>query len=39
MLSHSEISTYLDCQRKWKLAYKDGIKCTNQHFQFGEMAH
>ena len=39
MLSHSEISTYLDCQRKWKLAYKDGIKYTNQHFQFGEMAH
>lgn len=39
MLSHSEVSTFLDCQRKWKLAYVDGLKCTNQHFQFGEMAH
>ena len=39
MLSHSEISTYLDCQRKWELAYKDGLQATNEHFQFGSMAH
>lgn len=38
-ISHSEITTYLDCQKKWKLQYVDGIKLTNPHFIFGEMAH
>lgn len=38
-ISHSEITTYLDCQKKWKLVYQDHIKLTNPHFIFGEMAH
>lgn len=39
MVSHSEISTYLDCQRKWELVYKYKIRQDNPHFQFGSMAH
>ena len=38
-ISHSEISTYLDCQKKWELQYIKGIKIDNVHFQFGSMAH
>lgn len=38
-VSHSEISTYLDCQKKWELQYKKGISFTNNHLIFGGMAH
>ena len=38
-VSHSEITTYLDCQKKWKLQYQDKISISNPHFKFGEMAH
>lgn len=38
-VSHSEISTYLDCQKKWELQYLKGIKIDNVHFQFGSMGH
>ena len=38
-VSHSEISTYLDCQKKWELQYVKGLKIDNLHFQFGSMAH
>lgn len=38
-ISHSEITTYLDCQRKWDLIYNKGLKIDNIHFQFGSMAH
>ena len=38
-LSHSAITTYLDCQRKWELVYKYGLRQDNVHFQFGSMAH
>lgn len=38
-VSHSEISTYLDCQMKWKLQYVDGLKVDNIHLQFGSMGH
>lgn len=37
--SHSEISTYLDCQKKWELTYLKGLRLDNIHFQFGTMAH
>ena len=37
--SHSEISTYLECQKKWDLQYNKGIKFDNVHFQFGSMGH
>lgn len=38
-VSHSEISTYLECQKKWDLQYNHGIKFDNIHFQFGSMGH
>ena len=38
-VSHSEISTYLDCQKKWELQYIKGLKVDNVHFQFGSMGH
>ena len=38
-VSHSEISTYLDCQKKWELQYIKGLKVDNIHLQFGSMAH
>lgn len=38
-VSHSEISTYLDCQKKWDLIYNKGLKIENIHLQFGSMAH
>ena len=37
--SHSSISTYLECQRKYELVYKKGLKISNHHFVFGSMAH
>lgn len=39
MTSHSEIATYLDCQKKWELTYKRGYKVDNEHVRFGRMAH
>lgn len=38
-VSHSEISTYLDCQKKWELQYVKGLKVDNVHLQFGSMGH
>lgn len=38
-VSHSEISTYLDCQKKWDLVYNQGLKIDNIHLQFGSMGH
>lgn len=38
-VSHSEIATYLDCQKKWELQYVKGLKVDNVHFQFGTMGH
>ena len=38
-VSHSEISTYLDCQKKWELQYIKGLRIDNVHFQFGSMGH
>ena len=37
--SHSAITTYLDCQKKWDLIYNHGLKQTSPHFEFGSMAH
>lgn len=38
-LSHSEITTYLQCQKKWDLIYNHKIKLSNPDFEFGEVAH
>ena len=38
-VSHSEISTYLDCQKKWDLVYNQKLKVDNIHLQFGSMGH
>ena len=38
-VSHSEITTYLDCQKKWDLIYHQGLKMENIHLKFGTMAH
>lgn len=38
-ISHSEITTYLDCQKKWDLIYNQHHKIDNVHFQFGSMGH
>lgn len=38
-ISHSEITTYLDCQKKWDLVYNKGLKVDNIHLQFGSMGH
>jgi len=38
-VSHSEITTYLDCQKKWDLIYNQHQKVDNLHFQFGSMGH
>lgn len=38
-VSHSEISTYLDCQKKWEIQYVKGLKVDNVHLQFGSMGH
>ena len=39
VISHSEISTYLECQKKWYLQYQKGIKFENIHTKFGSMGH
>lgn len=38
-ISHSEITTYLDCQKKWDLVYNKGLKIDNVHLRFGSMGH
>lgn len=38
-ISHSEISTYLSCQKKWDLVYNQNIHKDSPDFQFGSMAH
>ena len=38
-ISHSEISTYLDCQKKWDLVYNKGLRLDNVHFRFGSVGH
>lgn len=38
-VSHSEITTYLDCQKKWDLIYNKGLTIDNVHLQFGSMGH
>lgn len=38
-VSHSEISTYLDCQKKWEIQYIKKLKVDNIHLQFGSMGH
>lgn len=38
-VSHSELTTYLDCQKKWDLVYNKGLKIDNIHLQFGSMGH
>ena len=38
-VSHSELTTYLDCQKKWDLIYNKGLKIDNVHLQFGSMGH
>lgn len=38
-ISHSEITTYLDCQKKWDLVYNKGLKIDNIHLRFGSMGH
>lgn len=38
-ISHSEMTTYLDCQKKWDLIYNKGLKIDNIHLQFGSMGH
>ena len=38
-ISHSEISTYLDCQKKWDLIYNKKITIDNDNFKFGSMGH
>lgn len=39
IVSHSELTTYLDCQKKWDLVYNKGLKVDNIHLQFGSMGH
>lgn len=38
-ISHSEITTYLDCQKKWDLVYNKCLKIDNVHLRFGSMGH
>lgn len=38
-ISHSEISTYTDCQKKWELQYSKGLRMSNVHFEFGNLGH
>ena len=38
-ISHSEITTYLDCQKKWDLIYNKGLRLENKHLKFGSMGH
>lgn len=38
-VSHSELTTYLDCQKKWDLVYNQKLKVDNIHLQFGSMGH
>lgn len=38
-VSHSEISTYLECQKKWDLQYNKGLQFENIHTRFGSMGH
>lgn len=38
-ISHSEITTYLDCQKKWDLVYNKGLKIDNVHLRFGSIGH
>lgn len=37
--SHSSITTYLECQKKYELIYIKGLKINNIHLEFGSMAH
>ena len=37
--SHSEITTYLDCQKKWELVYNKGLQISSPHLTFGNVAH
>lgn len=39
VISHSEISTYLECQKRWYLQYQKGIRFENIHTKFGSMGH
>lgn len=38
-LSHTQISTYCDCPRKWELVYKQFIKTTSPHLKLGILVH
>ena len=38
-VSHSEITTYLDCQKKWDLVYNKKIRASSPHLVFGDMGH
>lgn len=38
-ISHSEASSYWQCQKKWWLQYVKKIKISTPHLEFGEMAH
>lgn len=39
VISHSEITTYLDCQKKWDLVYNKKIRISSPHLTFGDMGH
>lgn len=39
MISHSEATTYCECQRKWHYAYVEHIKKSTPYMTFGEIAH
>lgn len=39
LISHSEITTYLECQRKWDLVYNKKIKISSPHLKFGDLGH
>ena len=42
LISNSAISIFMDCPRKYKLAYVDGLKAgvqTNKHFEIGGFGH
>lgn len=38
-ISHSEITTYLDCQKKWELQYIKKMRISNPHLVFGDIGH
>lgn len=39
IISHSEVQTFLDCQKKWHLRYNLKLKLETIHTLFGSMAH